>query len=357
MSDYIAELRRELVGAAERERRRSAPRRALARTRRPLASALAGAAAVAAGVFGIAVLGREEPVRPTIAPVHVMARIGLDGIPQAATIGAGSVWITEDAGSVLRLDPDTGRVIARVPVGDSAAGVAASADAIWVVAAPQGHENRVVRIDPRINRVVARTPSFGPFDVTIAAAPGAVYVQTNKQAAGPMRRIDPATNRPEGAFGRRHVSAIAVGGDRLWTLSQDGMLEWRDAAGGRPLGRLDGFPPLAPGGSWRNGIAADATGAWVSTGDDGSVTRVSAGGKAEWTVELGADGPIALAGGSLWVTLNDVGGRNAELVRVDRANGAVTGRMALGARLPQALLPVGDDLWVMLSDSTVLVVR
>ena len=357
MSDYIAELRRELVDAAERERRRSAPRRALARTRRPFAAALAGAATVAAAAVCIAVLGREEPAPPTVASVRVVATIRLDGVPMGATMGAGSVWVSEDAGSVLRLDPGTRRVIARVPVGENASDVVASGDAVWAVAAPQGHENYVVRIDPRRNRVIARTGSFGPFDVTLAATPGAAYAQANKQASGPLRRIDPATNRLEGAFGRRHVSAVAVGGDRLWTLSQDGVLEWRDAADGRLLGRLDGFAPLPPGGSWLNGIAADADGAWVTTGDDGSVTHVSAGGDVEWRVERGANGPIALAADSLWVAVSDVSGRHAELLRLDRANGAVTGRMALGARLPQALLPVGDDLWAFLSDGTVLVVR
>ena len=357
MSGYIAELRRELVDAAERERRRSAPRRALARSGRPLAAAMASAVVVVASALGIAVLGREEPSPPAAPRVLETIRIG--GFPVGATLGAGSVWVSDGAGRVLRVDPGTRRVVASVPVGDEAERVAATADAVWVVASlGEGDgEYRLARIDPESNRVVARLGDFGGFGVTLGAGPRAVWVQTDKQAPGPLRRVDPATSRIGGAFGRRWVSAIAALGGRLWTLSQDGVLEWRDAGSGRLLGRLPGFAARPPGGNYRDAVLPDADGAWVATGDDGAVTRVSAAGRAEWTVEVGANGPIALAGGSLWVTVDVEAGRNVQLARLDAESGAVTGRLRVGARLPGALLAVGDDLWAVLNDGTLLVVR
>ena len=84
---------------------------------------------------------------------------------------------------------------------------------------------------------------------------------------------------------------------------------------------------------------------------------MSSDGRVELTTELGANGPIALAGGSLWVTQNDASGRNAHIARVDPGSGRVTGRLPVGARLPQALVAVGDELWAVLSDGTALVVK
>jgi hypothetical protein len=163
MSDYVTELRRELVDAAERERRRSAPRRAFRRGRRPLATALAGAAALAAALLGIALLAREQPAPPPAA-LRVVDTIRLGRIPQGAVLGAGSVWVAEHDGRMLRVDPSTRRVIATAAAGTSAYDrVAATSDAIWLIGAVDEQEQRyrLVRIDPSSNRVVARIGSFG----------------------------------------------------------------------------------------------------------------------------------------------------------------------------------------------------
>ena len=282
MSDYIAELRRELVGAAERDRRRRAPRRALWRARRPLALGLAGAAALAALVLGIV---RELPT-PAPAGPRVVATIRLGGIPVGAATGAGRVWVSDDTGSVLVIDPKTRRRIATIATGNAATSIAASDDAVWVVAAgDQAEEDyRLLRIDPASHRVVARITSFGPFGASLAATPHAAWVQTAKQDPGPVRRVDPATNRIGGAYGRRGLAAMAGRGERLWMLSLDGVLEWRDARTGRVLGALDGFAPNPPGGAWRSGIAPDGDGASVVSAEDGTVTRVSSGGRYEWIV-------------------------------------------------------------------------
>lgn len=358
MSEFITELRRELVDAAERERRRSAPRRALARSRRPLALGLASAAAIVAAIVGLAMLGRNPP-EPVITAPRVVTTIRLGGVPQGAAMGAGSLWVSEADGRLLRVDPSARRVIATVSAGTRAQGVAASADAVWMMGAIDdvGHQYRLIRVDPSSNRVVARIGSYGWFGATLSAAPDAVWLQIDKQAPGPLRRVDPATNRIEGAFGRRWLTNMAAHEDRVWTLSLDGVLEWRDSATGRLLGRRPGFPDRPPGGPWKNAIAPDAEGAWVATGHDGAVTRVSSDGDVELRVELGANGPIALAGGSLWVTINDGTDRNVRIARLDPATGDVTGLLPVGARLPRQLVAVGDDLWAVLSDGTAIVVR
>jgi hypothetical protein len=56
-------------------------------------------------------------------------------------------------------------------------------------------------------------------------------------------------------------------------------------------------------------------------------------------------------------TGEELTGRRNAIVRLAPANGRMTGRIPLGARTAQALVPVGDELWAVLSDGTALVLR
>jgi Sigma-70 region 2 len=127
---------------------------------------------------------------------------------------------------------------------------------------------------------------------------------------------------------------------------------YRPAA--RPAG---GLRASCPGGPYRNTLAAGVEGAYLATGENGSVTRLSSDGRVEWTVAVGANGPIAVAEHAVWVTAEDGTQRNAQLLRLDPADGHVTGRMRLRSRLPVGLVAVGDEVWAVLSDQTALVVR
>jgi hypothetical protein len=230
-----------------------------------------------------------------------------------------------------------------------------------------GHRVRLIRIDPATNRVVARIGRFSWYSATLAAAPDVLWLQRAPgdldsgaiygEAPYPLRRLDPATNRAEGDFGRRLLTTMTAAGDRLWTLSWEGVLEWRDSTTGRLLGRQRGFPRRPPGGPWRHSMTADGDGAWIATGQDGAITRVASDGDVVLRAEVGANGPIAIAGGSLWITRNNGTDRDVDIARVDPNTGRVTGRLEVGARVPQELLAVGDDLWAVLSDGTAIVVR
>ena len=142
MSDYITELRRELVDAAERQQRRSVPRRAVRRSRWPIMTGLAGVAAAAALVLGV-VLGARELSNPAPAGPRVVATVRFGGIPTGAALGAGSVWVTGHDGSLWRIDPERRRVVATIDVGTEATQVAASGDAVWVVADEQNRRHRL----------------------------------------------------------------------------------------------------------------------------------------------------------------------------------------------------------------------
>ena len=64
------------------------------------------------------------------------------------------------------------------------------------------------------------------------------------------------------------------------------------------------------------------------------MTRVSSGGRFDWSIGLRANGPIARARGSLWVSTGDeLTGRQNAIVRLAPADGHVTGRSrSVGAR-------------------------
>jgi hypothetical protein len=354
MSGYIAELRRELVDAAERERRRSAPRRALARTRRPLAAGLAGAATGLAALLGIAALGREGP-EPVAAP-RVVATVAIGGVPQAAAAGAGAVWVGDAENRVVRIDTDT-REVTAVPADGEVISVAASASDVWaavseVDSVDDSHDRLLLRIDPQSNEVVSTIGPAQQCGGVLAATTTVVWTQADGQAPGPVARIDPRRERVEPVFRPGSLSALEVHDDALWTLSVTGVVERRDAASGRLLARRRGFAAA----SWRGAIAPDADGAWIATDGDGMLTRVSADMRILERLQLGVNGPVARAGRWLWVTVGDLYDRNAQLVRVDPETAAVTGRLPLGSRIPSALVAVGDDVWAALSDGTVVVV-
>ena len=114
--------------------------------------------------------------------------VGVAGARVAA--GEGGVWVGVDGGQLLRLDPDSGEVIATIDTGhDATASPLISDGAVWV----QHLTNGVVsRVDPQTNEVTATVDlttagTVGAEDMAIAD--GLVWVNT---CSGPVS-IDPQT--------------------------------------------------------------------------------------------------------------------------------------------------------------------
>jgi YVTN family beta-propeller protein len=110
--------------------------------------------------------------------------------------GAGAIWVGNAAGkSIWRVDPTTN--LARpIPTGlYGPESLAVSDRAIWVTA---GSGSTVVRINPRTLNVVARVKvGFGPNNPAIAAD-GSVFVPNHGD--GTVSRIDAARNRVIGTW-------------------------------------------------------------------------------------------------------------------------------------------------------------
>ena len=138
-------------------------------------------------------------------------RVRVPHSPEAVTTGAGSVWLVstgrwhsvhggamvpDGRGILLRLDPVTGVVRARVLVDRGPTAITLGSGGAWVLnGRGLGADDTLDRIDPRTNRLVAsiRVPHWSS-----AVSVGRRYawvVSEPKSAGGTITRIDLRTNR------------------------------------------------------------------------------------------------------------------------------------------------------------------
>jgi streptogramin lyase len=139
-------------------------------------------------------------------------------------VGAfGSVWATGGEG-VIRIDPVTHKLVARIAVQGGAGWTAASADAVWVTT-PKG----IVRIDPQSNAVAATialpgAPAIGDPDVV----GGELWVPQIRRNS--IAIVDPASNAVvrtiKAGAGPFVVTAIR---GQAWVPSWKGSDIWRYA--------------------------------------------------------------------------------------------------------------------------------
>jgi streptogramin lyase len=206
---------------------------------------------------------------------QVVARLPL-GSPgsELAAVGAGGLWLTHRGqGTVTRVDPATGRILATitVPAASPEAGdmsVAVGAGGVWVandnyVTSPA--QDNVFRIDPATNKVVA-TLRVEPPIRGIAAGDHAVMV-TAGHSQYIIDQIDPVTNRVVATFRVGNVNAVAYGAGAFWVACGDGTLTRIDPVGRRVAATIQL-------GAAAGAVAADAQGVWVAT-VDGTVKRIN----------------------------------------------------------------------------------
>lgn len=204
--------------------------------------------------------------------------------------GHGSVWsVSSGYGTLSRIDPASGEVVAKIKVGRGAVDVAVDEEsgAVWVAGLylPKNYDdydgldssenpgaeryNKLSRVDPKTNRVVAEIPvradSPDGGAQNVAAGEGSVWVAS---VDGRLLKIDPATNEvvavePLGDYS----SDLAVTGGSVWVSGQNRSGTW--------LKRVD---PRTARVDWSRGIGAV---------DNGGYGRLAAGGGRVWFVEGG----------------------------------------------------------------------
>jgi streptogramin lyase len=260
--------------------------------------------------------------------------------------GFGAVWANDaDTGELLRVDPDSRRVLARVPIGGSGF-LAVGADAVWATA-----NGRLLRIDPRSNRVSARIPlGLGARALAaVSADRGVVWVITPLE----LLRIDPRHNAIErripldrqGFQARDFTSAPS----HLYVLRADRVLLAFNAS----TGALESTTRLA-----LDGLLLGAADGAVMLASGSDVAAVDArSGRPLWRADLGAARINAgfVAGPNTWLHVTDSG--RDRLVRLDARDGGVTGSLTLPEFGVADLAAVDGAVWIVSPNGHLTIAR
>jgi len=135
--------------------------------------------------FGRAWIGTYDPrrstawlssVRPGSRPRSLRLEAADGAGPSAVAAGDGSIWVLTSAGTLVRVDPRSDRIVARIPMSaEQPELLAVGAGAVWTL---DHARYSLSEIDPRRNRVVHTYP-LGRYDAVpcgIAATHDALFV-------------------------------------------------------------------------------------------------------------------------------------------------------------------------------------
>src|SRR5829696_4412081 len=213
--------------------------------------------------------------------------------PNAAAVGAGSVWVANQRdGTVSRVDADT-RQIRTIEVGGDPSALAFGGGSVWVASAER---RGVSQIDPATNKVL-RTIEVGNSPNGVALAFGALWVAS--EASGSVVRIDPESARAVNAINVGNgPAAVAFGKGALWVANrQDGTVSRIDA-------RKNAVTETLPVGAEPTAIAAGEGAVWVANRGEGTLARIDPDTRrVTETIEVGGSpSALAVADGSVWTT-------------------------------------------------------
>ena len=193
------------------------------------------------------------------------------------TVFRGFVWVANHNGlptmSVSKIDPTSMRVVDVIPLGaGSSAGpvwILSSAGSIWTDV--NGNANAVVRIDPRTDRILARIPALSACTQLAADDTGVWGAGNYDDSCAPgVSRIDPRTNRV--------VATFDVGGAAAGVALDNGSLWYGTTTSHAKLGRIDTRTNKIvctlnlPGPAFGMAVGADAV--WTTDMDDGVLFKV-----------------------------------------------------------------------------------
>jgi DNA-binding SARP family transcriptional activator/DNA-binding beta-propeller fold protein YncE/ABC-type branched-subunit amino acid transport system substrate-binding protein len=167
-------------------------------------------------------LARFDPGQPGVRTQALPPSHSVDGI----AVGAGAVWVASGADDrVVRLDPQTGAVVAEIPIAVAQAarvaspfGIAVGFGSVWV---SDALSNTVSELSPRLNAVVATIP-VGIRPTAIAVGERAVWVLD--AGAGTVTRIDPGRHAVVATIQvGRTVTGITAGLGGVWVTVAGGL--------------------------------------------------------------------------------------------------------------------------------------
>ena len=131
----------------------------------------------------------------------------------------GGLWLTDPVrGSLVRLDPATGRSIGSLETGAGARFFDVGEGGVWV---QNNDDGTVTRVDPRTNKVVATTKvEEGPISGgDLAVGGGFVWARVSSAL---VTKIDPRTNTVVARYGPAGGSgSVAADASAVWVTAHD----------------------------------------------------------------------------------------------------------------------------------------
>jgi len=280
-------------------------------------------AGLAAALVGVPAGSFREPALTATIPTGTH--------PCGIVSAFGSVWVANDGGTLVRIDPRTNRVRKRIRVGAGACFLAADARALWIAnyksglvrVTPRGRVQRIAVgatpdsvlvaygrvwvttwgaaklavVDPRTLKVLRRI-NVGSKPAGLAARNGAVWVGFSRDATS-IARVSPGTYRVDRIdVGVPEPRGFVAGTKDLWIQANTGDLVQFDPVARRVLAHLEVGRTLAQG-----AVAPDGT-IWVPDKEQNLVYRIDPSRRR--VVDSFPAGPGAYvtlrAHGSMWVT-------------------------------------------------------
>jgi len=351
--DFVSRLRLELREAAEREARRGPMRRAARTVRWDVASppVIAAAALIVAVVVAVAAGGalRGDEVPPVGTQPRVVAEVTLVQTGGMLESGFGSVWAADNTtGEVLRLDPATRRIQARIRVGGQPI-MREAAWAMWATA-----QGRLVKIDPATNRVTARielglTPQQPADSVP---GKGVVWVISPLELVAVDPQRDEITRRIPLARAGFQATSYTFDARAIYVGRPDGVLLTFDTRTGERVARVrptvDGF------------LVGTLDDRVIVATADGLAAIEKASGRVVWRRDIGAQrvkAATAVVDGVVWIHGRDARTGRDRLWRVDARSGRVTGSLGLREFGVTGLTAIGDEVWSVSPGGRLVVVR
>jgi hypothetical protein len=257
-------------------------------------------------------------------------RVGPFAAPCAAAAGGKWVWVSEYGQPyLLKIDPQTNKVVSRTGIGSGSCGLGFGAGSMWIEDTNTSTVSRVSVATGK--RSTAIKVGSTPYDTTFAygSAWTTAYVQ------GELERIDPARNRVVNRW-KLPMATGAVGAfGAVWGAGSNGVIRV-DAESHKLLATI----PVAGGAGW---TAASADAVWVTTPTglariDPTTNAVAA------TIPLpGAPylGDPDVVDGQVWVP--EI--RKNSIAVVDPASNAVTETLRAGIG-PFVVTTIHGEAWV-----------
>ena len=265
--------------------------------------------------------------------------VTVGGGVRGVTVGAGSIWVTRQPdpfggpGEVVRVDPATMSVVARIPTLGFGEGIVYDGTAIWLAHGYYG--SNVTRIDPATNAVSTLSGFAWPYQV----AHDGEHVWATNNDNGTVSRFDAGgiiESIPVGNDAFSGPSGMAFDGRTLWVaLSFDDTVQRIDVATG------DVATPI-PVGDLPRGMAYDGAYVWVANQGSGTVSKIlPATNDVIYSLPVAYVYALAVDGAHLWATA----GYAEAVAKIDPVGNQVLDLIPVGGH-PTGLVFDGTNVWV-----------